>query len=82
MSVFFKKSLKSLFFLMPLLGVTNVLHFLWPNPLKGSWLSFAVWSLTTHFLYSFQGVFVASVNFLFDDKIEERNFRSFGRVFL
>ena len=56
--------------LLPLLGVTNVLHFLWPNPLKGSVLSFAVWSFTTHFLYSFQGVFVASVYFLFDDKVK------------
>ena len=66
---FFRKSLKSLFFLLPLLGVTNVLHFVWPNPLRGSWQSFAVWSITSHFLYSFQGLFVASVYFLFDDKV-------------
>jgi hypothetical protein len=39
----FRKSLKSLFFLLPLLGITNVLHFVWPNPLRGTWLSFAVW---------------------------------------
>ena len=30
-----RKSLKSLFFLLPLLGVTNALHYMWPNPLKG-----------------------------------------------
>ena len=65
----FRKSVKSLFFLLPLLGITNVLHFVWPNPLRGSWLSFAIWSITTHFLYSFQGLFVASVYFLFDDKV-------------
>ena len=64
-----RKSLKSLFFLLPLLGVTNILHHLWPNPLRGSWPSFAIWSFTTHFLYSFQGVFVASVYFLFDKKV-------------
>ena len=46
-----------------------MLHFVWPNPLRGSWLSFAIWSITSHFLYSFQGVFVASVYFLFDDKV-------------
>jgi len=66
-----KKSVKSLFFLLPLLGITNVLHFVWPNPLRGSWLSFAIWSITSHFLYSFQGVFVASVYFLFDDKVKD-----------
>ena len=65
----FRKSLKSLFFLLPLLGVTNILHHVWPNPLRGSWQSFAVWSFTLHFLYSFQGVFVASVYFLFDKKV-------------
>ena len=67
-----RKSVKSLFFLLPLLGITNVLHFVWPNPLRGSWLSFAIWSITSHFLYSFQGVFVASVYFLFDDKVRMR----------
>ena len=66
--------MKSLFFLLPLLGITNVLHFVWPNPLRGSWLSFAVWSITSHFLYSFQGVFVASVYFLFDDKVKHNKF--------
>ena len=66
---FYRKSLKSLFFLLPLLGITNILHFLWPNPLRGSWQSFAVWSFISHFLYSFQGLFVASVYFLFDDKV-------------
>ena len=65
----FRKSLKSLFFLLPLLGITNVLHFVWPNPLRGTWLSFAVWSFASHFLYSFQGFFVASVYFFFDDKV-------------
>ena len=49
-----------------------MLHFVWPNPLRGSWLSFAIWSITSHFLYSFQGVFVASVYFLFDDKVRMR----------
>ena len=39
------------------------------SKIEGSWLSFAIWSLATHFLYSFQGVFVASVYFLFDDKV-------------
>ena len=71
-----RKSVKSLFFLLPLLGITNVLHFVWPNPLRGSWLSFAVWSITSHFLYSFQGVFVASVYFLFDDKVNRKPYRS------
>ena len=68
--VFFRKSAKSLFFLLPLLGISNVLHFVWPNPLRGSWQSFAVWSVTSHFLSSFQGLFVASVYFLFDDKVK------------
>ena len=69
--LFFRKSLKSLFFLLPLLGITNVLHFVWPNPLRGTWLSFAVWSFASHFLYSFQGFFVASVYFFFDDKVRK-----------
>ena len=50
-----RKSFKSLLFLLPLLGITNILHHVWPNPLRGSWVFFAVWSITTHFLYSFQG---------------------------
>jgi len=74
---FNRKSLKSLFFLLPLLGITNVLHFVWPNPLRGTWLSFAVWSFTSHFLYSFQGFFVASVYFFFDDKVSEGTFHQF-----
>ena len=73
MCLIFRKSLKSLFFLLPLLGVTNILHHLWPNPLRGPWPSFALWSFTTLFLYSFQGVFVASVYFLFDQKVSIRN---------
>ena len=73
MCLIFRKSLKSLFFLLPLLGVTNILHHLWPNPLRGPWPSFALWSFTTHFLYSFQGVFVASVYFLFDQKVSILN---------
>ncbi len=64
-----RKSLKSLLFLLPLLGITNILPHLWPNPLRGSWVSFAVWSVATHFLYSFQGVFVACVYFFFDKKV-------------
>eukprot|EP00095_Tigriopus_kingsejongensis_P003874 maker-scaffold387_size188669-snap-gene-0.20 protein:Tk03874 transcript:maker-scaffold387_size188669-snap-gene-0.20-mRNA-1 annotation:"pigment dispersing hormone receptor" len=65
-----RKSLKSLLFLLPLLGITNVLHHLWPHPLRGSWISFAIWSITTHFLYSFQGLFVACAYFLFDKKVK------------
>jgi len=66
-----RKSFKSLLFLLPLLGITNILHHVWPNPLRGSWVFFAVWSITTHFLYSFQGVFVACVYFFCDQKVKK-----------
>ena len=67
----FRKSLKSLIFLMPLLGITNILHHIWPHPLGGSWVRFAVWSITTHFLYAFQGVFVALAYFFLDRKVHK-----------
>ncbi|XP_014203665.1 PDF receptor [Copidosoma floridanum] len=52
------KAVKAVLVLLPLLGITN-LAAMSEAPLDKSILQFALWSYITHFLTSFQGLFIA-----------------------
>ncbi|KAH8235978.1 hypothetical protein KR032_011791, partial [Drosophila birchii] len=53
-----RKAVRAAIVLLPLLGITNILHQL--APLKTA-TNFAVWSYSTYFLTSFQGFFIALI---------------------
>ncbi|KAH8362109.1 hypothetical protein KR084_000661, partial [Drosophila pseudotakahashii] len=53
-----RKAVRAAIVLLPLLGITNILHQM--APLKTA-TNFAVWSYCTHFLTSFQGFFIALI---------------------
>ncbi|XP_069179327.1 PDF receptor isoform X3 [Procambarus clarkii] len=53
-----RKAVKAAIVLLPLLGITNVLNMV-KAPLGRSAAEFGLWSYATHFLTSFQGVFIA-----------------------
>lgn len=54
----FRKAVRAAVVLLPLLGITNIVNMM-EAPLDRQVWEFAVWSYTTHFLTSFQGLFVA-----------------------
>ncbi|CAH1395332.1 unnamed protein product [Nezara viridula] len=53
-----RKAVRAAVVLLPLLGITNIVNMM-EAPLDRQVWEFAVWSYTTHFLTSFQGLFVA-----------------------
>nr|KAF7432490.1 hypothetical protein H0235_005414 [Vespula pensylvanica] len=55
--IIFRKAVRAAVVLLPLLGITNVL-FMIEAPLDNV-KKFALWSYSTHFLTSFQGLFIA-----------------------
>lgn len=55
-----RKAVRAAIVLIPLLGITNILN-MTEAPLHRTALEFAVWSYTTHFLTSFQGLFIATI---------------------
>lgn len=63
----FRKAARAAVVLLPLLGITNVL-FMIEAPLDDV-RKFAVWSYSTHFLRSFQGLFVAIFYCFFNGEV-------------
>lgn len=55
-----RKAVRAAVVLLPLLGITNLLN-MTEAPLDRSALEFALWSYITHFLTSFQGLFIATI---------------------
>lgn len=55
-----RKAVRAAFVLIPLLGLSNILH-ITGEPLNLTVFEFALWSYVTHFLTSFQGLFVATI---------------------
>lgn len=55
-----RKAVRAAIFLIPLLGITNILN-MTEAPLDRTPFEFALWSYTTHFLTSFQGFFIATL---------------------
>nr|XP_024218284.1 PDF receptor [Halyomorpha halys] len=53
-----RKAVRAAVVLLPLLGITNIVNMM-EAPLDRQVWEFAVWSYTTHFLTSFQGLFIA-----------------------
>ena len=56
----FRKTVRALLVLLPLLGTGNVLNMLTGMLGKHKW-EFALWSFSAHFVSSFQGLLVALV---------------------
>lgn len=54
----YRKAVRAAVLLLPLLGITNLLN-MTKAPLDRSVWEFALWSYTTHFLTSFQGLIIA-----------------------
>lgn len=55
-----RKAVRAAIVLIPLLGITNLLN-MTEAPLHKTALEFGIWSYTTHFLTSFQGLFIAMI---------------------
>lgn len=55
-----RKAVRAAIVLIPLLGITNILN-MTDAPLHKTALEFGIWSYTTHFLTSFQGLFIAMI---------------------
>lgn len=55
-----RKAVRAAIVLIPLLGITNILN-MTEAPLHKTALEFGIWSYTTHFLTSFQGLFIAMI---------------------
>lgn len=55
-----RKAVRAAIVLIPLLGITNILN-MTEAPLHRTAFEFALWSYTTHFLTSFQGLFIATI---------------------
>lgn len=55
-----RKAVRAAIVLIPLLGITNILN-MTEAPLHRTALEFALWSYITHFLASFQGLFIATI---------------------
>ncbi|XP_077302140.1 pigment-dispersing factor receptor isoform X2 [Arctopsyche grandis] len=63
-----RKAVRAAVVLLPLLGITNLLH-MTQAPLEKTALEFALWSYTTHFLTSFQGFFIALLYCFFNGEV-------------
>lgn len=55
-----RKAVRAAIVLIPLLGISNILN-MTEAPLHRTALEFALWSYITHFLASFQGLFIATI---------------------
>lgn len=55
-----RKAVRAAIVLIPLLGITNIINMI-EAPLHRTPIEFALWSFTTHFLTSSQGLFIATI---------------------
>lgn len=55
-----RKAVRAAIVLIPLLGITNIIN-MTEAPLHRTPVEFAMWSFTTHFLTSSQGLFIATI---------------------
>lgn len=70
-----RKAVRAAAVLLPLLGITNVLHII-QAPIKRSAWEFALWSYITHFLTSFQGFFIATIYCFLNGEVRTALFKS------
>lgn len=72
-----RKAVRAAAVLLPLLGITNLLN-MTQAPLDRTAWEFAIWSYTTHFLTSFQGVFIATIYCFLNGEVSNKKdkFRS------
>lgn len=64
-----RKAVRAAIFLIPLLGITNILN-MTEAPLDRTPFEFALWSYTTHFLTSFQGFFIATLYCFLNNEVK------------
>lgn len=67
-----RKAVRAAIFLIPLLGITNILNMI-EAPLERTALEFALWSYSTHFLVSFQGFFIATLYCFLNNEVQKKN---------
>lgn len=65
-----RKAVRAAIFLIPLLGITNILN-MTEAPLDRTPFEFALWSYTTHFLTSFQGFFIATLYCFLNNEVNK-----------
>ncbi|XP_055843388.1 PDF receptor isoform X2 [Episyrphus balteatus] len=70
-----RKAVRAAAVLLPLLGITNVLHII-QAPINRSAWEFALWSYVTHFLTSFQGFFIATIYCFLNGEVRTALFKS------
>lgn len=66
-----RKAVRAAVVLLPLLGITNIL-FMIEAPLDNV-RKFALWSYSTHFLRSFQGLFIATLYCFLNGEVKNTN---------
>lgn len=66
-----RKAVRAAIVLLPLLGITNMLN-MTNAPLEKTAVEFALWSFSTHFLKSFQGLFVATIYCFLNNEVNAR----------
>lgn len=64
-----RKAVRAAVVLLPLLGITNIISMGGAPLEKTVW--FALWSYTTHFLTSFQGLFIATLYCFLNGEVNE-----------
>lgn len=67
-----RKAVRAAIVLIPLLGITNLLN-MTEAPLHRTAIEFALWSYTTHFLTSFQGLFIATIYCFLNNEVNNHH---------
>lgn len=68
----FRKAVRAALFLLPLMGISNLLHLVDCRNFNQAW-KFAVWSYTSYFLSTFQGFFVAILYCFLNGEVSRLN---------
>ncbi|XP_031635133.1 PDF receptor isoform X2 [Contarinia nasturtii] len=72
-----RKAVRAAIVLIPLLGITNLLN-MTDAPLHRTAWEFGLWSYTTHFLTSFQGLFIATIYCFLNNEVRAALMKSLG----
>lgn len=75
MSTLNRKAVRAAIFLLPLMGIANILFMVDFRLFKKAW-QFALWSYTTYFLTTFQGFFIAILYCLLNGEVSREKGKS------
>lgn len=73
----FRKAVRAAIFLVPLMGISNLLHLVDCRNFNQAW-KFAVWSYTSYFLSTFQGFFVAILYCFLNGEVSRPNINNYA----